>query len=137
MASTSSGQTRADEIMAKLGKARTKKKAQTWSWEDEELMYEVNQRDAKRQKRKLEASKETTETKKLKKDEKIMNMYQREERKLFLGGLSQETTEKDLKAIFKEFGTIIDCKVMRDGDTGLSRGFGFVTYACSFMTEAA
>merc|ERR1719509_96815 len=100
-------------------------------------MYEVNQRDAKRQKRKLEASKETTESKKLKKDEKIMNMYMREERKLFLGGLSQETTEKDLKAIFKEFGTIIDCKVMRDGDTGLSRGFGFVTYACSFMTEAA
>lgn len=137
MASTSSGQTRADEIMAKLGKARTKKKAQNWSWEDEELMYEVNQRDAKRQKRKLEASKETTESKKLKKDEKIMNMYMREERKLFLGGLSQETTEKDLKAIFKEFGTIIDCKVMRDGDTGLSRGFGFVTYACSFMTEAA
>ena len=100
-------------------------------------MYEVNQRDAKRQKRKLEASKETEEMKKMKKDEKIMNMYMREERKLFLGGLGQETTEKDLKAVFKEFGTIIDCKVMRDGETGLSRGFGFVTYACSFMTEAA
>ena len=55
-------------------------------------MYEVNQRDARKQKRKLEASKETTESKKLKKDEKIMNMYMREERKLFLG-------EQDVVAI--------------------------------------
>ena len=132
-----SGISRADEIMAKLGKARVKKKATDWSWEDEEMMYEVSQRDSKRQKRKLEQSKETAETKKIKKDEKLMNMYMREERKLFLGGLTEDTTEKDLKNIFKEFGTIIDCKVMRDNDSGLSRGFGFVTFACSFMAEAA
>jgi len=132
-----SGQSRADEIMAKLGKSKVKKKATNWSWEDEEMMYEVSQRDTKRQKRKLEQSKETVETKKIKKDEKLMSMYMREERKLFLGGLTEDTTEKDLKTIFKEFGTIIDCKVMRDNDSGLSRGFGFVTFACSFMTEAA
>jgi len=36
-----------------------------------------------------------------------------------------------------EFGTIVDCKVMRDNDSGKSRGFGFVTYSSSFMTEAA
>lgn len=132
-----SGQSRADEIMAKLGKAKVKKKATNWSWEDEEMMYEMTQRDTKRQKRKLEQSKETVETKKIKKDEKLMNTYMREERKLFLGGLTEETTEKDLKGTFNQFGTIIDCKVMRDGESGLSRGFGFVTFACSFMTEAA
>ena len=43
---------RADEIMAKLGKARVKRAATNWSWDDEELMYEMNQRDSKRQKRK-------------------------------------------------------------------------------------
>ena len=31
---------RADEVMAKLGKARVKKSATNWSWEDEEMMYE-------------------------------------------------------------------------------------------------
>ena len=51
--------------------------------------------------------------------------------------MPEEATEKDLKRIFAEFGTIIDCKVMRDQESGTSRGFGFVTYASSFMTEAA
>ena len=44
--------TRADEIMAKLGKAKVKKQATNWSWEDEELMYEMNQRETKKTKRK-------------------------------------------------------------------------------------
>ena len=34
----------------------------------------------------MEKSKETEESKKIKKDEKLMNTYMREERKLFLGG---------------------------------------------------
>ena len=99
--------------------------------------YESNTRDSKRQKRRLEASLETSEQKKAKKDEKLMNMYMREERKMFLGGLAEETTEKDLRSTFNEFGTIVDCKVMRDHESGKSRGFGFVTFASSFMTEAA
>eukprot|EP00088_Acartia_fossae_P035031 TRINITY_DN3603_c0_g1_i1.p1 TRINITY_DN3603_c0_g1~~TRINITY_DN3603_c0_g1_i1.p1 ORF type:complete len:489 (-),score=158.45 TRINITY_DN3603_c0_g1_i1:291-1757(-) len=128
---------RADEVMAKLGKARVKRQATNWSWDDEELMYEMNQRESKRQKRKLEKSKETEEMKKDKKDEKLLNTYMREERKLFLGGLAEETTEKDLKKTFSQFGTLMDCKVMRDAASGKSRGFGFVTFASSFMTEAA
>ena len=134
---SSAGMARADEIMAKLGKARVKKSATNWSWEDEEMMYESNTRDSKRQKRRLEHSLETSEQKKAKKDEKLMNLYMREERKMFLGGLAEVTTEKDLRAVFNEFGTIVDCKVMRDHESGKSRGFGFVTYASSFMTEAA
>jgi hypothetical protein len=46
------------------------------------------QRDTKRTKRRLEKSKETEESKKIKKDEKLLNTYMREERKLFLGGQS-------------------------------------------------
>ena len=134
---SSSGMQRADEVMAKLGKARVKKSATNWSWEDEEMMYESNTRDSKRTKRRLEHSLETAEQRKSKKSEKLMNIYMREERKLFLGGLAEETTEKDLRATFDEFGTIVDCKVMRDHEKGKSRGFGFVTFASSFMTEAA
>ena len=51
------------------------------------------------------------------KSEKLINIYMREERKLFLGGLAKETTEEDLRATFDEFGTIVDCKLMRDHDS--------------------
>jgi hypothetical protein len=54
------------------------------------------QRDTKRTKRRLEKSKETEESKKIKKDEKLLNTYMREERKLFLGGQSP-TSPKFLK----------------------------------------
>ena len=45
---SSSGMARADEVMAKLGKARVKKAATNWSWEEEEMMYEMNTRTSKR-----------------------------------------------------------------------------------------
>ena len=35
-------------------------------------------------------------------------------RKLFIGGLSYETTEENLKAHFEKWGEIVDCVVMRD-----------------------
>lgn len=49
-------------------------------------------------------------------------------RKLFVGGLSYETTEDSLKTHFGEWGDIADCIVMRDPNTKRSRGFGFITY---------
>uniref|UniRef100_A0A3B3Z8B7 RRM domain-containing protein n=1 Tax=Periophthalmus magnuspinnatus TaxID=409849 RepID=A0A3B3Z8B7_9GOBI len=54
-------------------------------------------------------------------------------RKLFIGGLSYETTEDSLRAHFEKWGTLTDCVVMRDSDSKRSRGFGFVTY--SSVTE--
>ncbi|XP_059122990.1 LOW QUALITY PROTEIN: heterogeneous nuclear ribonucleoprotein A1-like [Peromyscus eremicus] len=48
--------------------------------------------------------------------------------KLFFGGLSFETTES-LRSHFEQWGTLMDCMVMRDPNTKRSRGFGFVTYA--------
>uniref|UniRef100_A0A673ASH8 Heterogeneous nuclear ribonucleoprotein A3 n=1 Tax=Sphaeramia orbicularis TaxID=375764 RepID=A0A673ASH8_9TELE len=51
-------------------------------------------------------------------------------RKLFIGGLSFETTEESLRAHFEQWGTLTDCVVMRDPNSKRSRGFGFVTYSC-------
>ncbi|XP_069558708.1 LOW QUALITY PROTEIN: heterogeneous nuclear ribonucleoprotein A3 [Brachyistius frenatus] len=50
-------------------------------------------------------------------------------RKLFIGGLSFETTEESLRAHFEQWGSLTDCVVMRDPNSKRSRGFGFVTYA--------
>uniref|UniRef100_A0A673ARJ7 Heterogeneous nuclear ribonucleoprotein A3 n=1 Tax=Sphaeramia orbicularis TaxID=375764 RepID=A0A673ARJ7_9TELE len=50
--------------------------------------------------------------------------------KLFIGGLSFETTEESLRAHFEQWGTLTDCVVMRDPNSKRSRGFGFVTYSC-------
>lgn len=47
---------------------------------------------------------------------------------LFVGGLSWETEERELKAAFASFGALKEATVVIDRNTGRSRGFGFVTF---------
>jgi RNA-binding protein Musashi len=47
---------------------------------------------------------------------------------MFIGGLNWETTDESLRNYFSQFGEVIECTVMRDGATGRSRGFGFLTF---------
>ncbi|KAL4655567.1 heterogeneous nuclear ribonucleoprotein A1 isoform X1 [Arapaima gigas] len=58
-------------------------------------------------------------------------------RKLFIGGLSFETTDESLRAHFEQWGVLTDCVVMRDPNTKRSRGFGFVTYSSVKEVDAA
>ncbi|XP_074544460.1 cold inducible RNA binding protein a isoform X2 [Halichoeres trimaculatus] len=51
-----------------------------------------------------------------------------DEGKLFIGGLNFETNEDTLAAAFGKYGTIEKVDVIRDKETGKSRGFGFVKY---------
>ncbi len=58
-------------------------------------------------------------------------------KKLFVGGLSWDTTDASLQSAFENFGPVAEAKVITDRDTGRSRGFGFVTYTEGSDAEAA
>ncbi|KAK6303274.1 hypothetical protein J4Q44_G00257280 [Coregonus suidteri] len=58
-------------------------------------------------------------------------------RKLFIGGLSFETTDESLREHFEQWGSLTDCVVMRDPANKRSRGFGFVTYSGVNEVDAA
>ncbi|KAJ8549038.1 hypothetical protein K7X08_032745 [Anisodus acutangulus] len=49
--------------------------------------------------------------------------------KLFIGGISWETSEEKLKEYFQGYGDVLQTVVMRDKITGNPRGFGFVVFA--------
>jgi RNA recognition motif-containing protein len=48
--------------------------------------------------------------------------------KLFVGGLSWNTTDASLRSAFESYGPVSDAVVVSDRETGRSRGFGFVTF---------
>lgn len=56
------------------------------------------------------------------------NGNNRRTKKLFVGGLSSETTEQEFKSYFEKFGRTTDVVVMHDSMTNRPRGFGFVTF---------
>ncbi|XP_076641567.1 RNA-binding protein 6 isoform X3 [Halictus rubicundus] len=49
--------------------------------------------------------------------------------KMFIGGLSWQTSPESLREYFTKFGDITEIMVMKDPTTRRSRGFGFVTFA--------
>jgi cold-inducible RNA-binding protein len=57
--------------------------------------------------------------------------------KLYVGNLAWNTTDESLRNAFAQFGNVLDCIVMRDRDTGRSRGFGMVTYGSASEAEDA
>ena len=48
----------------------------------------------------------------------VMNIY--------VGNLSYDLAEEELRQLFEEFGSISSCTIIKDGYTGKSKGFGFV-----------
>ena len=48
--------------------------------------------------------------------------------KVFVGGLSQNTTVDELKAFFTRMGEVVECFIKTDAETKRSRGFAFITF---------
>ncbi|MEW6357518.1 MAG: RNA-binding protein [Planctomycetota bacterium] len=56
---------------------------------------------------------------------------------LYVGGLSYEAKEAELRQLFEQHGEVTSAKVITDRDTGRSKGFGFVEMATQEGAEAA
>jgi RNA recognition motif-containing protein len=58
-------------------------------------------------------------------------------KKLYVGGLSYNTTEQGLRDLFSQCGTVETASVITDRDTGRSKGFGFVEMSSDQEAKAA
>ena len=57
--------------------------------------------------------------------------------KLYVGNLSFQTSEHDLKELFSQHGSVTDVHLIMDRETQRSRGFGFVTLSSAQEGQAA
>ncbi|MEG4944039.1 RNA recognition motif domain-containing protein [Microcoleus sp. F4-D5] len=56
---------------------------------------------------------------------------------IYVGNLSYQVIEDDLKEVFAEYGTVNRVQVPKDRETGRVRGFAFVEMASEAEEEAA
>lgn len=50
-------------------------------------------------------------------------------KKLYVGGLAYSVTDQELEALFAEQGVVVSATIIKDRDSGQSKGFGFVEMA--------
>jgi RNA recognition motif-containing protein len=58
-------------------------------------------------------------------------------KRLYVGNLSFNATDLDLRDLFAQSGTVADAKLVTDRDTGRPRGFGFVEMSTDAEAAAA
>ena len=56
---------------------------------------------------------------------------------IFIGNLSWETEEEDLKDLFKTYGKVTKCTIPLERDSGRKRGFGFVEMTSESLEKTA
>jgi len=57
--------------------------------------------------------------------------------KLYVGNLTFTTTEAEVRQLFAQAGTVTQCEVIKDRDSGQSKGFAFVTMASPAEAQKA
>jgi len=57
--------------------------------------------------------------------------------KLYVGGLSYSVTDQELESLCAEYGAVTSATVIKDRDSGQSKGFGFVEMADIKEAQAA
>ena len=56
---------------------------------------------------------------------------------IYVGNLPFSTTSEELRAEFERYGTVANAEVIKDRETGRSRGFGFVEMVDDAQADAA
>lgn len=46
---------------------------------------------------------------------------------IYVGNLSYRISEEELKEVFEQFGVVDSVKIVRDRDTGRSKGYAFLS----------
>jgi RNA recognition motif-containing protein len=57
--------------------------------------------------------------------------------KLYVGNLPFSTTEEELRNMFTQAGNVVSVSLIKDRDTGRSRGFAFVEFSSQAEAEKA
>ena len=57
--------------------------------------------------------------------------------RIFVGNLPWTIDDNGLHSLFSSYGSVLEARVMRDRDTGSSRGFGFVAMSSADEMNAA
>jgi RNA recognition motif-containing protein len=64
-------------------------------------------------------------------------LYKEIRMNIYVGNLSYEVTEVDLRSAFEEFGQVVSASIIKDKYTGESKGFGFVEMPSTQEAQAA
>ena len=56
---------------------------------------------------------------------------------IYVGNLSTDTSEDELRQAFEAFGEVATVRIVRDGATGESRGFGFIEMSAEEQAKTA
>ncbi|WIA34320.1 hypothetical protein OEZ86_012659 [Tetradesmus obliquus] len=64
-----------------------------------------------------------------------MSGENKQSNKVFIGGLSWETSDAKLRSYFENFGSVLEAFVSYDRNTGRPRGFGFVVFESSEVAD--
>ncbi len=57
--------------------------------------------------------------------------------RIYVGNLSKSTTEEEIKTLFAQAGEVTTVEVVKDRDSGLSKGFAFVTMTAQADADKA
>jgi RNA recognition motif-containing protein len=58
-------------------------------------------------------------------------------KKIYVGNLSYQTTSDELRTYFATYGNVVSAEVLKDRDSGRSKGFGFVEMGSDQEAQAA
>lgn len=58
-------------------------------------------------------------------------------RRIYIGNLPYKISKQELQDVFGKFGDVEDIALIKDRNTGLAKGFGFITFGTDAAAQSA